>query len=86
MPLLKPPSKKPKTASLRVRIEEEVRHKLDAYAEFIDPSPSYVVTEALKLLLKPGEEFKHPSSQHTNHNNNHEPKEGKSLFETVKHT
>jgi hypothetical protein len=84
LPLLKAPPKKPKTASLQVRIEEEVRHKLDAYAEFIDSSPSYVVTEALKLLFKRDEEFKHWSTQHTDHNNQ-EPKGEKSLFETVKH-
>jgi hypothetical protein len=85
LPLLKAPPKKPKTASLQVRIEEEVRHKLDAYAEFIDSSPSYVVTEALKLLFKRDEEFKDWSTQQTNHNNNHESKGGKSLFETGKH-
>jgi hypothetical protein len=84
LPLLKAPPKKPKTASLQVRIEEEVRYKLDAYAEFIDSSPSYVVREALKLLFKRDEEFKCWSAQHTNHNNNHEPEGGKSLFETVK--
>ena len=67
LPLLKAPPKKPKTASLQVRIEEEVRHNLDAYAEFIDSSPSYVVTEALKLLFKRDEEFKQWSAQHTNH-------------------
>ena len=85
MPLLKAPPKKPKTASLQVRIEEEVRCKLDAYAEFIDSSPSYIVTEALKLLFKRDEEFKHWSAQHTNRHHNDEPKGGKSLFETVKH-
>jgi len=85
LPLLKAPPKKSKTASLQVRIEEEVRFKLDAYAEFIDSSPSYIVTEALKLLFKRAEEFKHWSTQRTNHNNNHDPKGGKSLFETVKH-
>jgi hypothetical protein len=84
LPVLKAPPKKPKTASLQLRIEEEVRHKLDCYAEFIDATPSYVVTEALKLLFKRDEEFKHWSAQHTNHNNNHEAKGGKSLFETVK--
>ena len=83
--LVKAPPKKPKTASLQVRIEEEVRHKLDAYAEFIDSSPSHVVTEALKLLFKRDDEFKHWSAQHTNHHNNNEPKGGKSLFETVEH-
>ena len=84
MPVLKAPPKKPKTASLQFRIEEEVRLKLDHYAEFIDASPSYVVTEALKLLFKRDEEFKHWSAQHNNHNNNDEAKGGKSLFETVK--
>jgi hypothetical protein len=85
LPLLKAPPKKPKTASLQVRIEEEVRYKLDAYAEFIDSSPSYVVTEALKLLFKRDEEFKHWSDQYTNHHNNHEPKGEESLFETIEH-
>ncbi len=85
MPLVKAPPKKPKTASLQVRIEEEVRHNLDAYAKFIDSSPSYVVTEALKLLFRRDEEFKHWSAQRTNHNNNYEPEGAKSLFETVKH-
>jgi hypothetical protein len=45
------------------------------------------VTEALKLLFKRDEEFKHWSAQHTdytNDNNNHEAKGGKSLFETVR--
>jgi hypothetical protein len=83
LPLVKAPPKKPKTASLQVRIEEEVRRKLDAYAEFIDSSPSYVVTEALKLLFKRDEEFKRWSAQYTNHHNNKVPKGGKSLFETI---
>ena len=84
MPVLKAPPKRPKTASLQLRIEEEVRQKLDHYAEFIGASSSYVVTEALKLLFKRDEEFKHWSTQNTNHNNDHELKGGKSLFETVK--
>ena len=52
LPVLKAPPKKPKTASLQIRIEEEIRQKLDHYAEFTDAPPSYVVTEALKLLFK----------------------------------
>ena len=40
LPVLKAPPKKPKTASLQIRIEEEIRQKLDHYAEFIDASPS----------------------------------------------
>jgi predicted transcriptional regulator len=48
MALLKAPSKQPKTSTLQVRLEEEVRRNLDKYAEFIDANPSYVVSEALK--------------------------------------
>jgi len=50
--LLKTPSKQPKTTTLQVRLEEEVRRNLDRYADFIDANPSYVVSEALKLLFK----------------------------------
>jgi len=59
MSLLKTPSKKPKTATLQVRVEEEVKLKLENYAEFIDATPSYVMSEALKLVFKKDEEFKH---------------------------
>ena len=58
MALLKAPSKQPKTTTLQVRLEEEVRHNLDRYAEFIDATPSYVVSEALKFLFKKDDEFK----------------------------
>ncbi len=66
MALLKAPSKQPKTSTLQVRLEEEVRHNLDKYAEFIDANPSYVVSEALKLLFKKDDEFKRWAGQHTN--------------------
>ncbi len=67
MPLLKAPLKQPKTTTLQVRLEEEVRYNLDRYAEFIDANVSYVVSEALKLLFKRDDEFKrwlieHPAS------------------------
>jgi predicted transcriptional regulator len=64
--LLKAPSKQPKTSTLQARLEEEVRHNLDRYAEFIDANPSYVVSEALKLLFKKDDEFKRWAGQHTN--------------------
>jgi predicted transcriptional regulator len=64
--LLKAPSKQPKTSTLQVRLEEEVRNNLDRYAEFIDANPSYVVSEALKLLFKKDNEFKRWAGQHTN--------------------
>ena len=57
MALLKAPSKQPKTTTLQVRLEEEVRLNLDRYAEFLDANPSYVVSEALKLLYRKDREF-----------------------------
>ena len=68
MALLKAPSKQPKTTTLQVRLEEEVRNILNKYAEFIDANASYVVSEALKLLFKKDEEFKRWLGQHaSNH-------------------
>ena len=75
MALLKAPSKQPKTTTLQVRLEEEVRLNLDRYAEFIDANPSYVVSEALKLLFKKDDEFRRWAGQHTN-NGNPEKSEG----------
>ena len=69
MPLLKAPSKQPKTTTLQVRLEEEVRHNLDRYAEFIGANASYVVSEALKLLFKRDDEFKRWLSEHPNNIN-----------------
>ncbi len=76
--LLKAPSKQPKTTTLQVRLEKEVRHKLDRYAEFIDANASYVVSEALKLLFRKDEEFKRWLGQHTN-NQNQEQIQGDAL-------
>ena len=59
MALLKAPSKQPKTTTLQVRLEEEVRHNLDRYAEFIGANPTYVVSEALRLLFRKDKAFKH---------------------------
>ena len=69
MALLKSPSMQPKTTTLQVRLEEEVRHNLDGYAEFIDANPSYVVSEALKLLFRKDDEFKRWAGQHMNNQN-----------------
>jgi hypothetical protein len=57
--LLKAPSKKPKSTTLQVCLEDEVKVKLGNYAEFIDATPSYVMSEALKLLFKKDDDFKH---------------------------
>jgi hypothetical protein len=69
---------------LQVRIDTEVRHRLDLYAEFIQSSPSYVVAEALKLLFKRDEEFKRWTGQHTNFNHHVEIKGEESLVDTFK--
>ena len=69
MALLKAPSRQPKTTTLQVRLEEEVRHNLDKYAEFIDANASYVVSEALKLLFRKDEEFKRWLSRHSDNHN-----------------
>ena len=72
------PSKQPKTTSLQVRLEEEVRHNLDRYAEFIDATSSYIVSEALKLLFKKDGDIKHWLGQHTK-NHNQEQSQGDAL-------
>jgi len=68
--LLKAPSKRPKTTTLQLGLEEEV--KLENYAEFIDATPSYVMSEALKLLFKKDEEFKHWLDRHPTNGDEHE--------------
>jgi len=68
--ILKAPSKQPKTSTLQVRLEEEVRRGLDRYAQFLDANASYVVSEGLKFLFRKDKEFKRWLGQH---NNNPEP-------------
>ena len=82
MALLKAPLKQPKTTNLQVRLEEEVRRNLDRYAEFLDANPSYVVSEALKLLFRKDKEFKHWLGQHMN-DHNKEQIEGGALNKTA---
>lgn len=82
MPLLKAPSKQPKTTTLQVRLEEEVRHNLDRYAEFIGANASYVVSEALKLLFKRDDKFKRWLSEHPT-NINQEQTRGDALTKTA---
>jgi predicted transcriptional regulator len=64
MSLVKPPSKQPRTTNVQVRLEEEVRRNLDKYAEFLNATPSYVVSEALKLLCRKDKEFQNWLSKH----------------------
>lgn len=72
--ILKAPPKQPKTVTVQARVEESVKTQLERYAEFIDASPSYVITEALKLLFRKDDEFRRWADQHTNNYNNEKPK------------
>lgn len=57
MAVLKAPPKQPKTTVVQLRLDDEAKKKLAKYAEFLDCSPSYVVTEALKLVYAKDKEF-----------------------------
>jgi hypothetical protein len=83
MAILKAPSKPPKNETLQIRVEEHVRSKLAKYAEFIDSSESYVVSEALKLVFKKDDEFK-TWLENPNHNGDRPQHDGGSLFEIAK--
>jgi hypothetical protein len=66
MALLKAPPKQPKTTVVQLRLDADAKEKLTRYAEFLDSSPSYVVTEALKLVCNKDKEFQAwLSGQHT---------------------
>lgn len=69
MSILKAPPKQPKTVTVQARVEESVKTQLERYAEFIDASPSYVITEALKLLFRKDDDFRRWADQHTNIHN-----------------
>jgi hypothetical protein len=58
MSVLKAPPKQPKNATLQVRVDEELKVKLDKYAEFLDSTTAYVVSEALRLVFNKDAEFK----------------------------
>jgi predicted transcriptional regulator len=58
MAIIKAPPKQPKSVTIQARVEESVKMHLDQYAKFIDSTPSYVITEALKVLFKRDDEFK----------------------------
>jgi hypothetical protein len=77
MALLKAPPSKPKATNLQVRLEEDVRRNLDRYVEFLNASPSYVVSEALKLLFRKDNEFKVWTDQHPRANT--EPAQGDAI-------
>jgi hypothetical protein len=80
--ILKSPPKQPKAVTIQARVEESVKTQLELYAEFIDASPSYVITEALKLLFRKDDDFRRWAEQPTNNHNN-EKARGEVLAKTV---
>lgn len=70
MSILKSPPKQPKAVTVQARVEESVKTQLELYAEFIDASPSYVITEALKLLFRKDDDFRRWAEQSINNHNN----------------
>jgi predicted transcriptional regulator len=72
MAILKAPPKQPKTTVVQLRLDEEAKTNLTKYAEFLDCSPSHVVTEALKLVCHKDKEFQSwlSDQQTSNHKTN----------------
>jgi predicted transcriptional regulator len=58
VPILKAPPRQPKNATLQLRIDEDLKTKLEKYAEFLDTTGAYVVSEALRLVFSKDAEFK----------------------------
>lgn len=82
MAILKAAPKPLKNETLQLRVEEEIKSKLAKYAEFIDSSESYVVSEALKLVFRKDDEFRVWLDEHNN-NDGHSRSNVTPLFETV---
>jgi len=56
--ILKAPPKQSKNESLQIRVSTEFKHNLQRYAEFLNATPSYVVTEALDRVFRKDHEFR----------------------------
>ena len=82
MAIIKAPPKQPKSVTIQARVEESVKAQLDRYAVFIDSTPSYVITEALKVLFKRDDEFKAWLDQYAKHHNS-EQVQGEVLTKTA---
>jgi predicted transcriptional regulator len=65
VPVLKPPPKQSKNESLQVRVSAEFKSELQHYAQFLEATPSYVVTQALTRIFAKDREFKAWLEQHT---------------------
>jgi predicted transcriptional regulator len=82
MAIINAPPKQPKSVTIQARVEESVKTRLDQYAEFIDCTPSYVITEALKVLFKCDDEFKAWLGHQVNGQNS-EQVQGEALTKTA---
>jgi predicted transcriptional regulator len=82
MAIIKAPPKQPKSVTIHARVEESVKTQLDQYAKFIDSTPSYLITEALKVLFKRDDEFKAWLGQHANRQNSQQ-NQGEALRKTA---
>jgi hypothetical protein len=58
MAVLKAPPKQPKTTVVQLRLCDQARIRLTKYAECLECSPSYVVSEVLKLLYRKDKQFR----------------------------
>jgi hypothetical protein len=58
VPILKAPPKQSKNESLQLRVSVEFKFKLQRYAQFLEATPSYVVTEAPNRIFAKDREFK----------------------------
>lgn len=66
MAVLKAPPKQTKTTVVQLRLDDDARNTLTKYSEYLECSPSHVVTEALKLVHRKDKGFQTwLSSQHT---------------------
>jgi len=72
--ILKAPPKQPKTVTVQARVEESIKTQLELYAEFIDASPTYAITEALRLLFRKDDDYRRWVDQHSNNHNNERAK------------
>lgn len=64
VPILKAPRKQSENEPLQLRISAELKSKLQRYAEFLNATPSYVVTEALDRIFRKDREFRAWLEQH----------------------
>ncbi len=84
MPILKSSPKQPKNETLQLRIEGGMKQRLAKYAEFIDSTESYVVSEALKLIFRKDDEFREWLERQDDNTDSQQSLSAPNLFEGKK--